>query len=928
MQGVLAGPGTVLAGRYTIERELGRGGMATVYLAHDLRHDRAVAVKVLRPEVAASLGPQRFLREIQIAAHLTHPHILPLHDSGQAGELLYYVMPFIDGESLQDRIRRDGPLPVQAAVRIASDVADALSYAHAQSIVHRDIKPGNILLEAGHAVVSDFGIARALSEAAGEEITTSGLAIGTPMYMSPEQVAGNRVDGRSDVYSLGCVLYEMLTGGPPFGGPNAQAVAARHLNEPPPTLSSVRPEVPPGLSAAVETALAKRPDDRFPTAARFAEALETSRWSKAPSRLVGWVWRAAGLAALLGGLLFAGRRIIEEPKPVMREPAWILVADFEGSPKDRSLTDAVRELVTAELDQSPVIAPMPRQQLMEVLHDAGLADTARLTIDRARELALRSSVRAILTGGVQRIAPDRYAMVLKVSDADSGRVILSVAGAATGEDLVPQIQKLARRVREGLGERRGTIEANKPLIQVATPSFQAYRKFAQGVGLSEKGDLAASNNMMREALELDTGFAAAWAAIGVNQLTARNLDSARIAFGQALRRPERLSDAERYRLEAEAAYTFRYDMQAALQWYDRLLQEVPRSTVGHNNRGMYLSSLGRYQEALDEFRQAAALDPFAPAKAQIQIFNETVTLLALGQVQAAADVARKLTGSYGAYAAMLLAVAKSNWSEAESLTRAAAGRTETPGWLRRHVVTIWAGSLAARGAIRAADELLRSEAAAVTEKARAHWFDQARLLLAAATGRRPGRVPDRLAEDSTAGGVLTRGLWRAMAGDTLGARRELAALQGRPAVELLRLSLGPSLLQGWLAARSGNWSEVTRVLGPAALDGEHDAADMDQVSSLAVRWLMADAYEHLGKLDSAAAYFELAITPMRVPFSHLGLRGLAYSFAQRRLALLYDRMRRPQVAGQHWNAFLHAFVRPDPEVAPLRFGARDRARVQ
>src|SRR5712691_9101040 len=217
-----------LADRYALERELGRGGMATVYLARDLRHGRPVAIKVLRPEIAATLGPERFLREIDTAARLTHPHILPLHDSGEAAGFLFYVMPYVEGESLRDRLSREKQLPLGDALQIAREVADALSYAHSHDVVHRDIKPENILFEAGHAVVTDFGIARAITAAGGETLTGTGIAVGTPAYMSPEQLAGGEhVDGRTDVYSLGCVLYEMLAGEPPFTGPTAQAIQAR-----------------------------------------------------------------------------------------------------------------------------------------------------------------------------------------------------------------------------------------------------------------------------------------------------------------------------------------------------------------------------------------------------------------------------------------------------------------------------------------------------------------------------------------------------------------------------------------------------------------------------------------------------------------------------------------------------------------------------
>src|SRR5438477_1236648 len=222
-----------LAGRYTIERELGRGGMATVYLAQDRKHHRQVAIKVLKPELAAALGPERFLREIDTAARLTHPHILPLHDSGEAAGLLYYVMPYVEGETLRDRLEREGQLPLEEAVRITREVASALSYAHSHDVVHRDIKPENILLSGGEAVVADFGIARAITAAARGQLTETGIAIGTPGYMSPEQGAASaRVDERSDIYSLGCVLYEMLAGEPPYTGVNARSVIAKQITDP------------------------------------------------------------------------------------------------------------------------------------------------------------------------------------------------------------------------------------------------------------------------------------------------------------------------------------------------------------------------------------------------------------------------------------------------------------------------------------------------------------------------------------------------------------------------------------------------------------------------------------------------------------------------------------------------------------------------
>jgi Tol biopolymer transport system component len=269
---------SALADRYRFDRELGAGGMATVYLAHDLKHKRQVAVKVLRSDLVLAFGTERFLREIATTANLHHPHILPLYDSGQTseehGDLLYYVMPFVDGESLRALLNREKQLPLDQALRIAREVADALSYAHGHGVIHRDIKPENILLESGHALVADFGIARAVSSAGADRLTQTGLALGTPAYMSPEQAAGDRdVDGRSDLYALGCVLYEMLAGQPPFSGPTVESIVRQHLTATPPPITQLRPAVPGIVAAALERALAKNPADRFNPVGQFAEAL-------------------------------------------------------------------------------------------------------------------------------------------------------------------------------------------------------------------------------------------------------------------------------------------------------------------------------------------------------------------------------------------------------------------------------------------------------------------------------------------------------------------------------------------------------------------------------------------------------------------------------------------------------------------------------
>jgi serine/threonine-protein kinase len=306
-----------LADRYRVERELARGGMATIYLAHDLRHDRPVAVKLLNPELTVYLAAQRFLAEIRVMAQLRHPHILPLFDSGQADDLLYYVMPYIEGETLRERIKRERQLPIDDAVRIATEVASALDHAHSRGIIHRDIKPENILLQEGNALVMDFGIALALSSAGDSRITKTGIVLGSPQYMSPEQADAARVlDGRCDVYSLGCVLYEMLTGHVPFPGSTPQAVLTRMRAGPPDPVRIHRPKIPRPVEDAVMASLAREPRDRLASARALAEALseesDPAARRRRPDRdsRVLRVWQTAAIvAAALAGLAIwlAGR---------------------------------------------------------------------------------------------------------------------------------------------------------------------------------------------------------------------------------------------------------------------------------------------------------------------------------------------------------------------------------------------------------------------------------------------------------------------------------------------------------------------------------------------------------------------------------------------------------------------------------------------
>jgi eukaryotic-like serine/threonine-protein kinase len=355
-----------LEGRYAIERELGQGGMATVYLARDLRHDRKVALKVLRPELAAVIGADRFLQEIRVTAGLQHPHILPLHDSGEIDSFLYYVMPYVEGESLRDRLLRERQLSIEDALHIAAEVLAALAYAHGRGVIHRDIKPENILLAHGAAVVADFGIARAVTAAGGGRLTETGLSLGTPQYMSPEQATADReLDGRSDVYALGAVLYELLTGEPPHTGPTTQSVIAKLLTEEPRPVLAGRPTVPPHVAAAVHKSLARLPADRFKGAAEFADALARpgSFQLSAPTRPAAA--RKAQPLILAAGVLLLGIALVlwsllskppEAPAPLIRSVLKL--------PADAAMQPLVLGVPLALSPDASTLVYSGKQQLM------------------------------------------------------------------------------------------------------------------------------------------------------------------------------------------------------------------------------------------------------------------------------------------------------------------------------------------------------------------------------------------------------------------------------------------------------------------------------------------------------------------------------------------------------------------------------------
>src|ERR1051325_4615577 len=490
-----------LVGRYTIERELGRGGMALVYLARDLKHNRPAALHILRPEVAAALGAERFLREIEIAAQLTHPHILVLHDSGRAGEVLYYVMPYVEGETLRARLNREKQLPLDDVLQVAREVADALSYAHSHNVVHRDVKPENILFEAGHAVASDFGMPRASRAAGGDRLTETGIAVGTPAYMSPEQASAQEpIDGRSDVYALGCVVYEMLAGAPPFTGPSAQAVLARHTLAPVPPLRTVRKAVPPAVEQAVMKALEKVPADRFQTAAQFAAALQSGATQRTPLR-ARRRWSALGFGAALTGAA-AGVLLWRSHGHDALEPNLIAVAPFDVlDPKLAMWREGLGDGLARSLEGAGPLRTVSPTVVVRRWH--GRPDPTSAT-----ELGRYTGARLAVFGSLLGAGGDSVRLAANVFDVASQRALgeMEVRDAGARMDRVAD-SAVVGILRE-LSRTRpiGAVRA-APLESTSVPALKA---FLQGDQFYRRAAWDSALARYKRAVALDSTFALAW----------------------------------------------------------------------------------------------------------------------------------------------------------------------------------------------------------------------------------------------------------------------------------------------------------------------------------------------------------------------------------------------------------------------------------
>ncbi len=627
-----------LTGRYRIVRELGHGGMATVYLAEDQKHHRQVAVKMLRPEIAETVGAERFLREIEIAANLQHPHILPLYDSGGAGDVLFYVMPFVEGHSLRDRLVKTGALPIDEAVRIIREVADGLAYSHGHGVVHRDIKPENVLLSGTHALVMDFGVAKALSDAVSAgHLTGTGVTLGTPAYMAPEQaMADPALDHRVDIYALGVMAYELLVGQPPFHGTNPQQVIAGHLARRPDPLSTYRPTVSPALEGLVMRCLEKNPADRWQSAEAILHALDAvatpngtvvaartdgsiatstapapaarTRSTRGRRWLIGGAFAAMAIAGV-GAAWFArvGRAGTLIGDDVLAPNDLVLVADFENRTGDTSLAATVTDAIRMDLHDSRAVRVMSQAAMWAGLERMGLGHGTYLPQPQVQELAEREGAKAFVVGSVARVGGG-YQITARVVATNGGTEALAVRLTARDSTaLIGAVEDVGRKLRRGIGESLRSVLAAPPLAQVTTASLPALRAYSASRRAETDGQRPRAVALAKEALSIDSAFAMAWAGL---YTTYNNMGFVRLATEAAERAyslRDHLSEFERLRIEAIYHATRGEPVEEEARW--QRLAELGRDEATYSDM---LLGQRRLQEAEAMARRAVASEPKNP----------------------------------------------------------------------------------------------------------------------------------------------------------------------------------------------------------------------------------------------------------------------------------------------------------------------------
>ena len=1020
---------SALGGTYRLERELGGGGMSRVFLAEETALGRKVVIKVLPPDMAASVNQDRFRREMQVVARLQHPHVVPLLNAGLAGELLWYSMPFVEGESLRARLQRSGELPVAEAARLLREVAEALEHAHSHGVVHRDIKPDNVLLSDGHAVVTDFGVAKAVSESGGAGgLTSVGLALGTPSYMAPEQATADpQTDERADIYALGAMAYEMLTGQPPFTGPNPQAVLAGHLTKAPAAVSGVRPAVPAALNAVIMRCLEKRPADRFQRARELIPHLDayltpsggTSAvpagvapgpesvatphpvrvailfalgslvvlslvwWLTQRLGLPGWVlpvailllliglpivlWatmqeRQRALArvtgehpvvpsgalgqlttvrgALRGGMLaFAGlvvgagafmglRAAGVGPfatlvsAGVLSSRDKLVLADFENRTSDSTLGQTVTEALRIDLTRSTVVRLIEPADVSAALERMQRATAGPLTPAIAQEVAVREGAKATIAGDIAPVGVG-YALTVRVLSAADGTTLLAERESANGpEELIAAVDRLSRRVREGIGESLKSIRAGVPLEEVTTSSLEALRKYSQAERLADEGRMEDALTLINEVLRLDSTFAMAWRKRGV---LLGNIQADPAGEVAALTRAYDLRDRlpERERLITTAYYhgAVAHDRKAQIVSYAELLQRWPDDLTALNNIAIALSEEGRFAEAEQAARRGLEVSPVVNTLWS----NLLNALAAQGKFPAADSAIRRWTeldpGSTGRPGTLArLAWSRGDWASSaswtDSMRKSTREATRSFGLARARSLAVVQGQLVEAARITRTQEV-EDEARGSSRYRAVSSLARARTALGAGSGDGVRYLDSVLAEHPFGALPPASRPYTLLAieyarGGAVARAEALMRDYTREVPEVLRNSPERYEAEGMIAQARGDHARAIELLGISRVREGCITCRLAEIGQ---------SFEALNQPDSAlTAYERLATVPEPYPdYNDYALPG-----AYRRLGEMYEGKAEVKKALEYYGKFVELWKDADASLQPRVAEVRKR----
>jgi tetratricopeptide (TPR) repeat protein len=936
-----------LGSTYRLEKELGGGGMSRVFLAEETALHRRVVIKVLPPDYAAVLSSERFRREIEVAAGLSHPHVVPVLAGGEAGqstggepEFLYYTMPFVDGESLRARLSK-GAIPVGETVRILSEVADALGYAHRRGVIHRDIKPDNVLLSEGHAVVTDFGVAKAVAtartEGGGPGLTTAGMSIGTPLYMAPEQIAADpHLDHRADLYAFGVMGYEMLTGKPPFGDRPPQAILAAHLTEKPEDLAARVPECPSALAAVLMQCLEKEAANRPASADEIRQRLgPLASGAHAPVRRPRrgfWIAAVGSAAAAVLGIAYAaglwpGRSLVAQGVLALRDP--ILVGDITNHTRDSTLALAVGEALRIDLTQSRTVTVLAPTQVSEALARMQRPAGTPLDLALAREVAQRAGAKVVVIGDIASVGPG-FTVSAQILLAETGEPLAAVREVAKDStEIIEAIGKVSHELRRRIGESVRNIAAGQPLEQVSTTSLEALRKYSQALRIARtEGSSERADQLLEDAVGLDSGFAMAWRRLGVNYGNVGLRSKQRRALTQAVAHQDRLTERERYLTLGTYYSQTQLNPPKAIAAYQSLVELEPDNMPALNNLGLVYARLKDYPKSVEYYRRAMAAD----SGSGTAWFNEVEGLIMLRDpagAQLAFDVAAKRFPDYSGAPWMHaeLMVGRAQYDSARQVYE---GIRRQPGvrardrqgatWQLTHLDLLEGrvgrvegsieelGRLAAEGGEQS--EALGSELGGAVIQA---WFRGNRVAGARALDAALRHYPlaqmdtlDRPYLDIAYTQILMGQIDRARA--TLHEFERLVPQESRARQEGFRLGVA-----GQIAVLSGDTAEGIRQLKAAlAVDQCEHCVYPD----------LGRAFEAAGQPDSAiSAYENYLATPMEDP---LEIDAYYLPWAHKRLGELYEQRGDREKAALHYGKFIELWKNADAELQPQVAEARRR----